>query len=189
MAQFKILPTTYILSPLTCFSKKRMFEEICAVAAEVSGLEKEDLLLALNRREASGSTVCSKGVGLPHAMIHGLEKSIAVMCILQDEVTYNNVDTDYHGVDMAMAFFISPEEKYEDVEQMLRLVSSNLHNTELANSFRRIRQDNNKILMLLQKLDALMALEAKPAAPEQVTGAANTIMQFINDAIPDSLKG
>lgn len=190
MAQFKILPNTYILSPLTCFSKKRLFEEICAVASEVSGLDKLDLLLALNERESCGSTVCAKGIGLPHALIHGLDKSICILCILQDEVAYNSVDTDYHGVDMAMAFFISSEDQYEDVAQMLRLVSSNLNNTELANSFRRIRQDNNKLLMLLQKLDSLLSLEAKPtiAPTEQSTTATNTIMQFISDAIPDSLK-
>lgn len=181
MAQFTILPNVYILSPLTCFSKKRLFEEICATAAAISGLERNDLLRALEEREAQGSTVCAKGIAIPHALIPTLDKTVAILTILQQEVPYNSVDTDYQGVDMALAFFISPKDKYEDVEEMLRLVSKELSNTELANSIRRVWQENTKINMILRKLDELLSLEFKPA--QEQAAPTNSLIQFINEAI------
>lgn len=184
MAQFKILPKTYLLSPLTCFSKKRLFEEICTLVSSITDIKERILLQALNERESFGSTVCAKGIGIPHALIDSLDESLAVLTIIQKEVPYNTVDTDYMGVDVALAFFISPKDDYDKIEQMLRIVSRELDNTEMANSLRRSWQDNNKLVLILQKLDALLNQEFKNApAKAPANSATNSIMQFINDAI------
>lgn len=184
MAQFKILPQTYLLSPLTCFSKKRLFEEICTLVSAITDIKEEVLLQALNERESMGSTVCAKGIGIPHALVPGLDQSLAVLTIINKEVPYNTVDTDYMGVDVALAFFISPKDDYDYVEQMLRFVSKELDNTELANSIRRVWQDNSKLILILQKLDALLSQEFKSSpVKSSAYPATNSIMQFINDAI------
>ncbi|MCK0525467.1 MULTISPECIES: PTS sugar transporter subunit IIA [unclassified Anaerobiospirillum] len=187
MAQFKILPTTWLLSPLTCFSRKRLFEEICSMVSTITDISPNVLLKALNEREAMGSTVCARGISIPHAVVEDLESSLMVLTILHDEVSYNPVDTDYMGVDMALAFFISPKDDYETVEQMLRLVSKELNNTELANSIRRVWQDNAKLMLMMQKLDSLLYQELKDSVAEKQSSApssaTNVIMQFISDAI------
>lgn len=168
MAQFKILPNTYIISPLTCFSKKRLFEEISSLTAAVTGIDEQSIFLALNEREALGSTVCAKGIGLPHAMLSELDRSLAVLAILQAEVPYNTVDTEHTGVDLALAIFISPKEKYEDLEQILNLISQELKNPDLANSFRRSWQDNAKLMRILQKLDNMLDLALHPKAQSAI---------------------
>lgn len=183
MAQFKILPQTYLLSPLTCFSKKRLFEEICTLVSAITHIEEGVLLQALIERESLGSTVCAKGIGIPHALVPELEKSIAVLTIINIEVPYNTVDTDYMGVDIALAFFISPKDDYDYVEQMLRIVSIELDNTELANAIRRAWQDNNKLILILQKLDSLLSQEFKASPVKSSSSTTNTIMQLINEAI------
>lgn len=188
MAQFKILPNTYILSPLTCFSKKRLFEEICSVAAAVTLLPRSELLRAINQREAMGATICAKGIGMPHAVIPGLEQSLAILTVSQAEVPYNAVESDYAGVDMALAFFLSPSESYEQCEQMLRLTSKELSDNEMANSFRRVWQDKNKLMMLLLKLDNILYRQIRQSTPDKAAAPSSTnpIMQFINDAINGS---
>ena len=192
MSQFKILPTTYILSPLTCFSKKRLFEELSNLAAAVTGIKSATFLRALNEREWAGTTVCAKGVGLPHAVIPKLEQSIAVLAILQAEVPYNTVDSDYSGVDVALAFFISPKEKYETVENKLRLVSQELENTDLVNSLRRVWQENDKMMLILSKLDYELSLQIKPdekPEAEESQSAANALLQFFTDTIINTISG
>ena len=183
MAQFKILPNTYILSPLICFSRKRLFEEISGLAAAVSGISEHTLLTALNEREAMGSTACAKGISIPHALIPELKQSMAVLALLQAEIPFNSVDSDYQGVDFALAFFLSPKDKYEDCAQMLRLVSRELNNPDLANSFRRVWQDNNKLMLLMLKLDNLLFANFKPTTPSKESSSTNPIVQFITDAI------
>ena len=192
MSQFKILPTTYILSPLTCFSKKRLFEELSNLASAVTGIKSATFLRALNEREWAGTTVCAKGVGLPHAVIPKLEQSIAVLAILQAEVPYNTVDSDYSGVDVALAFFISPKEKYETVENKLRLVSQELENTDLVNSLRRVWQENDKMMLILSKLDYELSLQIKPdekPEAEESQSAANALIQFFTDTIINTISG
>ena len=192
MSQFKILPTTYILSPLTCFSKKRLFEELSNLASAVTGIKSATFLRALNEREWAGTTVCAKGVGLPHAVIPKLEQSIAVLAILQAEVPYNTVDSDYSGVDVALAFFISPKEKYETVENKLRLVSQELENTDLVNSLRRVWQENDKMMLILSKLDYELSLQIKPdekPEAEESQSAANALLQFFTDTIINTISG
>ena len=192
MSQFKILPTTYILSPLTCFSKKRLFEELSNLASAVTGIKSATFLRALNEREWAGTTVCAKGVGLPHAVIPKLEQSIAVLAILQAEVPYNTVDSDYSGVDVALAFFISPKEKYETVENKLRLVSQELENTDLVNSLRRVWQENDKMMLILSKLDYELSLQIKPDEKPEVEenqSAANALIQFFTDTIINTISG
>ena len=183
MAQFKILPNTYILSPLICFSRKRLFEEMSDLAAAITGVEARVLLTALNEREAMGATACAKGICIPHGVISELKQSVAVLALLQAEIPFNSVDSDYQGVDFALAFFLSPKDKYEERAQMLRLVSRELNNPDLANSFRRVWQDTNKLMMLMLKLDNLLFANYKPITPPKETSSTNPIVQFITEAI------
>ena len=154
------------------------------MAASVTKIDEHKLLHALNKREWCGSTACAKGIAIPHAKIQGLDKSFAILAILQEEVPYHTVDTDYMGVDLALAFFISPKEKAEDVQEMMSLVVHELDNTELANSFRRSWQDSNKLFLILGKLDQLLSEQMKPVVQkEEEQSTTSTIIQFISDAI------
>ena len=53
----QVIPKSLILSPLFCFSKKRLFEEIADCAGYVLQKPAKEIIDALNRRETYGTTV------------------------------------------------------------------------------------------------------------------------------------
>lgn len=185
MSEFKVLPQqTIILSPFSCFSKKRLFEEIGVISSAVTGIKEKTFIEALNRREAIGNTVCAKGFALPHAIIRDLNAPIAILAILHSEIAYNSVDSDYVGIDMAMAIFFGDKERKEDAreaaEDMLIMISEQFKNNDLANSFRRAWQDRAKLQLVLQKLDNNLYAKSQENA---VQPTPNPIMQFITETI------
>lgn len=187
MSEFKVLPQTYILSPFSCFSKKRLFEEIGVISSAATGIKEKIFIDALNQREAMGDTVCAKGFALPHAIIRDLSSPIAVLAILHSEVPYNSVDADYVGIDMALAIFYGDKERKEDArdsaEEMLIMICEQFKNNDLANSFRRSWQDQNKLQLVLKKLDHNLYEQIKENA---VQPSQNPIMQFITETIGGS---
>lgn len=184
MSDFKVLPKTYFLSPFTCYSKKRLFEEIGVISSAATGIKESIFINALNKREAMGDTVCAKGFAIPHAIIRDLEKPIAVFTILHSEIAYNSVDADYVGVDMALAIFYGDKERKEDAresaEEMLIMLCDEFKNNDLANSFRRSWQDRAKLMKILEKLDQNLYEKSKENAPQP---SHNPIMQFITETI------
>lgn len=171
MPNFKILPPTYILSPLNCFSKKRLFEELCLVVSPLTECTTKDLLQALNRRESEGSTICANHVGMPHALLKDLDSSIAVMTLLPEPISYHTIDSDYEGVDIAIAFFFSPKDNYDKSKEMLFQLYELFENKDLVKSLRRSWQDPNKLLQILHKIDDILDDRINPKAKPAVTEA------------------
>lgn len=183
MPKFKVLPPTYILSPLNCYSKKRLFEEICLVVAPLCEQTPKELLYALNEREACGSTICANEVGMPHAKIANLESSIAVLAIMPKSISYHTIDTDYEGVDIAMAFFFSPKDSSDKYEELLQLLYELFENNDLVNSLRRSWQDQNKLHKILHKIDDLIDAQMQPVVkPTTVLDAITGILNKLTDS-------
>lgn len=176
MQKFKILPPTYILSPLNCFSKKRLFEELCLVASPFTEVSDKDLLVALNAREAGGSTVCANEVGIPHTMLKDIESSVAVLAILPQPISYQTIDTDYEGVDIAFAFFLSNKDDYAKNKEMLFQLYELFENPDLVNSLRRSWQDSSKLHQILFKIDELLDNIINPKA-KIATNKSNDILE------------
>ena len=96
-----VLPKTQILSPLFCFSKKRLFEEIAECAAFITKKTSKEIIVALNEREKLGTTVFFQGVAIPHAVIQSSTPTFAVLSILDKPITFNSIDADEQLVDIA----------------------------------------------------------------------------------------
>lgn len=179
MTKFKVLPPTYILSPLNCYSKKRLFEELCLVVSPLSEMHTKDLIYALNEREAFGSTICANEVGMPHTVVESLESSVAVLSILPEPIPYHTIDADYAGVDIAFAFFFSPKDEYERYEEILRLLYDLFKNNDLVNSLRRSWQDPFKLHHILQKIDTIIDSQMQNPVVKQ-TSMFDTISGILN---------
>lgn len=148
-----ILPPTLILSPLFCFSKKRLFEEIADYASCELKVEPRYLIDELNSREKMGTTVFFKGIALPHAIINDIDNSYGVLSILDKPITFNSIDADEQLVDLAYTLFVSPQENYQHIEILLQQLTQILANNDLLNALRLCRGEKSKISDILNKID------------------------------------
>ena len=165
----KILPKTLLLSPLFCFSKKRLFEEIAETASQELSIPQEKLIKSLDNREKLGSTILFDGIALPHAAINSEEnKSCAILSILNKPISFNSIDATPQHIDIAFAFFISKDQKYSDVEMMLKKLSQILSSSDLLNAMRLARNEINKLNQIINKIDDMLSKEdPKPDTEEQ----------------------
>lgn len=181
MDHLKALPKTLILSPLTCFSKKRLFEELCEVAAAVSDNSPNELIKGLNKREKCGATICPNGVGMPNTAVADLESSFAVLAVLPEKIQYNTIDSDTEEADVAFAIFFAEDTKQEEASELMRCLFNCFKNQDLVNSLRRVRYDENKLKLILQRLDSLLY---KTMHPEPVN-----VLQEIRKEALENQKG
>lgn len=155
-ATFTSLPPTLILSPLVCFSKKRLFEEIARCGMGKSGMALKDITRALNLRESRGSTVIAEGVALPHLRSTVIDESFAVLSILEDPVPFGLIDSEPSSVDVALTFFFSSRDPVDRGEAMLERLSHLLGDPELVKALRRTRHDPGKLAEILAVIDQRM---------------------------------
>jgi PTS system nitrogen regulatory IIA component len=73
-------------------SKRQLFEELAAVAAELTGHEKAEILSAITSREELGSTGLGNGIAIPHGKIQGLKGVTAVFARLDSPIDFESVD-------------------------------------------------------------------------------------------------
>ena len=150
-----VLPKTQILSPLFCFSKKRLFEEIAECAAFITKKTSKEIIVALNEREKLGTTVFFQGVAIPHAVIQSSTPTFAVLSILDKPITFNSIDADEQLVDIAFSLFISPKDDVEKVESLLKSLTIVLSNVDLLNALRLSKNEKHKVETILNQIDLL----------------------------------
>ncbi len=151
-----ILPETHILSPLFCYSKKRLFEEIAQYAAFRVKKDTDDVIRALNEREKLGTTVFFQGVAMPHTVIDSDEPTFAVLSVLDKPITFNSIDADEQLIDIALSLFISPKDNIESIESLLKNLTIVLSNIDLLNSLRLAKNEKPKLEIILNQIDSLL---------------------------------
>ncbi|MGK7864467.1 PTS sugar transporter subunit IIA [Falsiroseomonas sp. E2-1-a4] len=81
-----------VLLDLDGGSKRRVLEALSAEAARRSGRAREDILAALQAREALGSTALGRGVALPHARMAGDYPPLMLFARLAKPIDYEARD-------------------------------------------------------------------------------------------------
>ncbi len=174
---YTILPKTIILAPLSCFSKKRLFEELGESAGCCLGIDGREISRALAQREALGTTYVGNGTAVPHAVFEG-SKEAAVLALLNKPVAFNGIDSEEILVDtvFAFCFALKPESKLTEDKEMfgdhlVRLLSQR----ELTASLRLSRHDSSKIAGILKKVDAMLfkLMTGDHKSPEDINNALN----------------
>ena len=150
---FEFLPDTLILSPLSCFSKKRLFEDVADQAAFIIKTHAIDINMLLNDREKCGSTALDNGVAIPHIQMNKIEKTFGILSILQNKVFFNDVDTDLEDADIVYTFFFSQQDDPKDAEIFLKNICEIFENEDLCVSLRREKNEPDTISTLLKKID------------------------------------
>ncbi|MEM7642100.1 MAG: PTS sugar transporter subunit IIA [Pseudomonadota bacterium] len=114
-------------------SKKRLFCELAAIAAETYGLEQDVAFPALQEREALGPTGVGDGVALPHARLAGLDRVHGVFARLESAIDFEAMDR--KPVDLVFALF-APEGAGVAHLKALALVSRTLRDPSLCAKLR-----------------------------------------------------
>lgn len=152
----QVIPKSLILSPLFCFSKKRLFEEIGDCAGYVLHKSSNEIVNALNTRETYGTTVFYPGIAIPHAVIDSDHETFAILAILDKPITFNSIDADEQLIDIALCLFISSKDDKENVESLLKNLTIVLSNNDLLNALRLSRNETSKIETILNQIDFML---------------------------------
>lgn len=73
-------------------TKRQLFEELAARAAEISGHNAADILNSITSREELGSTGLGNGIAIPHGKIAGLKEVVALFARLDNPIEFDSVD-------------------------------------------------------------------------------------------------
>lgn len=120
-----------VLSSTT--SKKRLLMDLAELAANVYGLNAQDVVEALLAREALGPTGVGHGVALPHARMDGIGDVAGLFVLLEKPVDFGSVDR--QPVDIAFALF-APENAGVEHLKALALVSRTLRDPATCTKLR-----------------------------------------------------
>jgi len=96
-----------ILLGWRCASKRQLFQDLAATAAEATGLDQAAILAALNQREKLGTTGIGEGIAIPHARVKDLGSLIGFFARLASPVDYDALDD--APVDLVF-LLLAPEE-------------------------------------------------------------------------------
>lgn len=114
-------------------SKKRLFQEISEMAADVYKLNAEDTLSALQDRESLGPTGVGNGVALPHARLANLDHVVAAFVRLEKPLDFEAADK--QPVDLFFCL-LAPEDAGVDHLKALALVSRTLRDADFCSKLR-----------------------------------------------------
>lgn len=116
----EILAPEAVAAHLRATSKKHLFQDIAARAAEAYGLDARAGLEALLERERLGGTGLGRGVAAPHARLAGLTGIRGVFARLEKPIDFEALDDE--PVDLVFALF-APEDAGADHLRALARVS------------------------------------------------------------------
>jgi PTS system nitrogen regulatory IIA component len=118
---------------LRATSKKQLFQEIAARAADAYGLEARTVFEALLERERLGGTGMGRGVAAPHARISDLDRIRGVFMRLEKPIDFDAPDE--QPVDLVFAL-LAPEDAGADHLRALARVSRVLRDNAVVTKLR-----------------------------------------------------
>ncbi|SEK82149.1 PTS IIA-like nitrogen-regulatory protein PtsN [Roseovarius azorensis] len=114
-------------------SKKRLMQELGAIAESAYGVPHATAVEALLERESLGPTGVGHGVALPHARIEGIDQVVGVLALLERPIDFDAVDR--QPIDLAFALFAPIDAGVEHLKA-LALVSRTLRDASLCAKLR-----------------------------------------------------
>ena len=123
---------------LTCTgvkTKRQLFEQLAAKAAELTGHSKAELFEAIESREELGSTGLGNGIAIPHGKVAGLNQVCAVFARLDEAIEFDALDD--LPVDIVM-MLLAPTGAGADHLKALSRVARVLRNEHVVDELRRL---------------------------------------------------
>ncbi len=114
-------------------SKKRLLQDLSAMAQGAYGLDGSQTCTALQQRENLGPTGIGKGIALPHARVSGLTEMVGAFIRLENPIDFNAADR--QPVDLIFGLF-APEDSGVEHLKALALVSRTMRDTSISTKLR-----------------------------------------------------
>lgn len=114
-------------------SKKRLFQELGEIAAQVYGLDAAKTIVALQERENLGPTGVGHGIALPHARVQGLDNVVGALIRMEAPIDFDSVDR--QPVDLIFALFAPGDAGVEHLKA-LALVSRTMRDADICAKLR-----------------------------------------------------
>ncbi|MDP4031572.1 MAG: PTS sugar transporter subunit IIA [Pseudorhodobacter sp.] len=134
-------------------SKKRLFQELGEIAAQVYRLNASVATDGLQERESLGSTGVGHGIALPHARMEDLDQIVAVFLRLEKPLDYDSVDR--QPVDLIFGLF-APKDSGVDHLKALALVSRTMRDPGICTKLR-ANIDPDKLYAILTAARSIQA--------------------------------
>ena len=134
-------------------SKKRLFQDLAAVAGQAYGINPEVAIEALLERETLGPTGVGRGVALPHARLETIDHIVGCFMKLDRPVEFDAVDR--QPVDLVFALFAPLSSGVEHL-RALALVSRTLRDADVCMKLRN-NEDPAILFAVLQEGPASVA--------------------------------
>jgi len=87
-----LLASDGIIASLKATGKKHALEELAAIAAEKTGLDRREIFNTLLQRERLGSTGLGSGIAIPHVKLAGLRNIVCIFARLDDPIEFDSHD-------------------------------------------------------------------------------------------------
>ena len=143
----KILHADAVRNTQSVGSKKRLFQDLAAIASQSYGIDPEVAIDALLERETLGPTGVGRGVALPHARIDSLDRIVGCFIKLDRPIEFDAVDR--QPVDLVFALFAPLASGVEHLKA-LALVSRTLRDPEVCLKLRN-NENAGTLLAILQE--------------------------------------
>ena len=153
MDLLEILHVDAVRNTQSVGSKKRLFQDLAAIAFQNYGIDPEVAIEALLERETLGPTGVGRGVALPHARIDGLDRIVGCFIKLDRPIDFGAVDR--QPVDLVFALFAPLASGVEHLKA-LALVSRTLRDPEVCLKLRN-NENADTLLAILQEGSASAA--------------------------------
>ena len=147
MDLLEILHVDAVRNTQSVGSKKRLFQDLAAIALQNYGIDPEVAIEALLERETLGPTGVGRGVALPHARIDGLGRIVGCFIKLDRPIDFGAVDR--QPVDLVFALFAPLASGVEHLKA-LALVSRTLRDPEVCLKLRN-NENAGTLLAILQE--------------------------------------
>ena len=138
-----------VLLDVDVSSKRRVLEALAAEAARRSGRPQEEILEALQAREALGSTALGRGVALPHARLDADIQPLMLFARLAKPIDYEARDDE--PVDLVI-LVLWPE---SEPEGFLPTLAATCRPLRAPQALRRLRMATSaeEVVSVLQRYD------------------------------------
>ncbi len=128
-----LLKPDAVLPSVHAQSKKQALQEMCAVAARLTGRAEREIFDVILQRERLGSTGVGQGVAIPHGKLHGLDRLVGVFARLARPVAFESLDE--QPVDLVF-LLLAPESAGADHLKALARIARVLRESEVAQRLR-----------------------------------------------------
>lgn len=136
-----------------CTSKKRLFNDLGALAENCYGLDHNEVVEALIERENLGPTGVGHGIALPHARLESVEQVSGIFLRLEKPIDFES--TDRLPVDLVFAL-LAPKSAGVDHLKALALVSRTMRNADMCAKLR-ANQDTSTLHAMLTEVQSIEA--------------------------------